>query len=83
MDDWFVRGGRRPDVPGCRVLHVVDLDVDAVTLEVTGSPDKLAAMVRLLAPYGIRELVRSGMIGIGRGSKSISEGRALRLERSA
>ncbi len=63
--------------------HVVDLDVDSVTLEVTGSPDKLAAMVRLLAPYGIRELVRSGMIGIGRGSKSITEGRALRLERSA
>jgi len=63
--------------------HVVDLDVDSVTLEVTGDPDKLAAMVRLLAPYGIRELVRSGMIGIGRGSKSITEGRALRLERSA
>jgi acetolactate synthase-1/3 small subunit len=63
--------------------RVVDLDTDAVTLEVTGSPEKLAAMVRLLAPYGIRELVRSGMIGIGRGSKSITEGRALRLERSA
>jgi acetolactate synthase-1/3 small subunit len=63
--------------------RVVDLDVDAVTLEATGSPDKLAAMVRLLAPFGIRELVRSGMIGIGRGGKSITEGRTLRLERSA
>ena len=62
---------------------VVDVDSDAITIEATGSPEKLAAMVRLLAPYGIRELVRSGMIAVGRGSKSITEGRALRLEKSA
>ncbi len=62
---------------------VVDVDVDASTIEATGSPEKLAAMVRLLGPYGIRELVRSGMIAVGRGSKSITEGRALRLERTA
>ena len=62
---------------------VVDVDSDAITIEATGSPEKLAAMVRLLAPYGIRELVRSGMIAVGRGSKSITDGRALRLERSA
>jgi acetolactate synthase I/III small subunit len=62
---------------------VVDVDVDALTIEVTGSPEKLAAIVRLLAPYGIRELVRSGMIAVGRGGKSITEGRGLRLERSA
>jgi acetolactate synthase I/III small subunit len=62
---------------------VVDVDVDAVTFEVTGSPDKLAAMVRMLAPYGVRELVRSGVIGIGRGSKSITEGATPRLVRSA
>lgn len=62
---------------------VVDVDVDAITLEATGSPEKLAAMVRLLEPYGIRELVRSGMIAIGRGAKSITEGRSLRLDRTA
>ena len=62
---------------------VVDVDTDAITIEATGSPEKLAAMVRLLAPYGIRELVRSGMIAVGRGSKSITEGKGLRLERSA
>ena len=62
---------------------VVDVDTDAITIEATGSPEKLAAMVRLLAPYGIRELVRSGMIAVGRGSKSITEGKALRLERIA
>jgi acetolactate synthase-1/3 small subunit len=62
---------------------VVDVDVDSITLEVTGSPEKLAAMTRLLEPYGISELVRSGMIAVGRGSKSITEGRALRLDRTA
>ena len=62
---------------------VVDVDADAVTLEVTGSPDKLGAIVRLLEPYGIRELVRSGMIAVGRGGRSITEGRVVRLERTA
>jgi acetolactate synthase I/III small subunit len=62
---------------------VVDVDADSLTVEVTGAPDKLEAMIRLLSPYGIRELVRSGMIAVGRGSKSITEGRTLRLERSA
>jgi acetolactate synthase I/III small subunit len=62
---------------------IVDVDTDSITIEATGSPEKLAAMVRLLAPYGIRELVRSGMIAVGRGSKSITEGKVLRLERSA
>ena len=62
---------------------VVDVDADALSVEVTGTPDKLEAMIRLLSPYGIRELVRSGMIAVSRGSKSITEGRTLRLERSA
>ncbi len=62
---------------------VVDVDVDSVTLEATGSTEKLGALVRLLGPYGIRELVRSGTIAVGRGSRSITEGRSLRLERSA
>ncbi|MGH8884872.1 MAG: acetolactate synthase small subunit [Egibacteraceae bacterium] len=62
---------------------VVDVDVDSITVEVTGSPEKLVAMVRLLEPYGIRELVRSGMIAVGRGGKSITEGRGLRLDKTA
>jgi acetolactate synthase I/III small subunit len=62
---------------------IVDVDVDSLTIEATGSPDKLEAMIRLLGPYGIRELVRSGMIAVGRGGRSITEGRGMRLERSA
>ncbi|CAN5895011.1 acetolactate synthase small subunit [soil metagenome] len=52
---------------------VVDVDPEAVTIEATGNPDKLAAMLRVLEPYGIRELVQSGMVAIGRGGRSITD----------
>ncbi|MGB8022081.1 MAG: acetolactate synthase small subunit [Candidatus Nanopelagicales bacterium] len=62
---------------------VVDVSPDAVTIEVTGSREKLDAMLRVLEPFGIRELVKSGAVALGRGSKSMTE-RALRpVERSA
>ena len=56
---------------------VVDVAPDAVTIEVTGSRDKLDALLRVLEPFGIRELVKSGAVALGRGSKSMTE-RALR-----
>jgi acetolactate synthase-1/3 small subunit len=52
---------------------VVDVTLDAVTVEVTGNSDKLVACLAVLQPFGIRELVQSGMVAIGRGSRSISE----------
>ncbi len=52
---------------------VVDVAVDAVTIEVTGNRDKLEAMLRVLEPFGIRELVQSGMVAINRGSRSITD----------
>ena len=56
---------------------VIDVAPDAVTIQVTGNADKLADVLRVLEPFGIRELVQSGMVAIGRGSRSISE-RSLR-----
>ncbi len=56
---------------------VVDVAPDAVTIEVTGTSDKLEAFLRVLEPFGIRELVQSGIVAIGRGSRSIAD-RALR-----
>jgi acetolactate synthase-1/3 small subunit len=52
---------------------VVDVSVDAVTIEITGNSDKLADFLKVLEPFGIRELVQSGMVAIGRGSRSITE----------
>jgi acetolactate synthase-1/3 small subunit len=56
---------------------VVDVAPDAVTIEVTGNPDKLEAFLKVLEPFGIRELVQSGLVAIGRGNRSITD-RALR-----
>jgi acetolactate synthase-1/3 small subunit len=53
--------------------RVVDVAPDAVTVEITGNADKLAGFLKVVEPFGIRELVQSGMVAIGRGSRSISE----------
>ena len=52
---------------------VVDVAPDSVTIEATGKADKLAALLKVLEPFGIRELVKSGMVAVGRGSRSISD----------
>jgi acetolactate synthase I/III small subunit len=58
---------------------IVDVDHDSITIEVAGNPSKLEAIVELLKPYGIRELVRSGTIALGRGTRSITDGSKLRM----
>ena len=52
--------------------HVIDVSVDAVTIEATGTQTKLEAMLRVLAPFGVREIVQSGVVALGRGAKSIT-----------
>jgi acetolactate synthase-1/3 small subunit len=42
-------------------------------IETTGDSGKVQALLRMLEPYGIRELVQSGLLAVGRGPKSISE----------
>ncbi|ACZ21015.1 MULTISPECIES: acetolactate synthase small subunit [Sanguibacter] len=63
--------------------HVVDVVPDAVTIEATGNPDKLSALLGALEPFGIREIVKSGTVGIGRGSRSITDRALERVPRSA
>ncbi|ERG65009.1 MULTISPECIES: acetolactate synthase small subunit [Agrococcus] len=57
--------------------RVVDVTTDALVIEVTGDSPKCQALLRLLEPYGIKEIAQSGLLAIGRGGKSISE-RALK-----
>ncbi len=52
---------------------VVDVSTDAVTIQIVGNSEKLADFLQVLDPLGIRELVQSGMVAIGRGGRSISE----------
>ena len=53
--------------------RVIDVVSDALIIEVTGDTAKCAAFVKILEPFGIKELVQSGVLAIGRGSKSITE----------
>lgn len=51
---------------------VVDVSPEALTIEATGDMDKLDALLRMLEPYGVREMVQSGLVAIGRGPRSIT-----------
>ncbi|MCA1942131.1 MAG: acetolactate synthase small subunit [Microcella sp.] len=53
--------------------RVVDVATDSLVIEVTGDTAKVEALLRVLEPYGIKEIAQSGLLAIGRGSKSISE----------
>lgn len=48
---------------------VVDVTSRSYTIEVTGAPSKIDALTELLRPTGIKELVRSGPVVLGRGPK--------------
>ena len=53
--------------------RVVDVASDALVIEVTGDSGKVQALLRVLEPYGIKEIAQSGLLAIGRGGKSITE----------
>ena len=51
---------------------VVDVSPESVTIEATGTQSKLDALLRMLDPYGIREIVQSGVVALSRGPRSIA-----------
>lgn len=63
--------------------HVVDVSTETVVIEAIGSPTKLTALLAALEPYGVREIVQSGTVAIGRGSRSITDRALERVTRSA
>jgi len=52
---------------------VVDVATDSLVVEVTGDTGKTTALLRVLEPYGIKEISQSGLLAIGRGPKSITD----------
>lgn len=50
---------------------VVDVSTESLTIEATGTQEKLEALLRVLEPYGIRELVQSGVVSLSRGPRGI------------
>lgn len=60
------------DVVNLFRARVIDVAPESVTVEATGTSDKLEALLRMLDSYGIREIAQSGGVTLGRGPKSMS-----------
>jgi acetolactate synthase-1/3 small subunit len=53
--------------------RIVDVATDSLVIEATGPASKLGALLALLEPFGIREMVKSGIVGIARGPKALAD----------
>lgn len=63
--------GQRAEVQGlANIFHgtITDVSLTTTTIEVTGKEDKMQALQRLLEPYGILEVARTGRVALGRDS---------------
>jgi len=64
--------------------RVVDVAPDALVIEITGTEDKINGLVEVLAPFGIIEMVQTGVVAMTRGSEAISvEPRLARIRNGA
>lgn len=52
---------------------VIDVSTESLVIESTGTPEKLEALLRVLEPYGVREIVQSGLVSLTRGPRSITQ----------
>ena len=52
--------------------RVVDVDEKTITVEVTGTPEKIAKFELIVRPYGIAEMVRTGAVSMARGHEPVS-----------
>ncbi|MDR1665316.1 MAG: acetolactate synthase small subunit [Clostridiales bacterium] len=50
--------------------NIIDVSVSTLTVEITGDQSKLSAFTELMEPYGILEIVRTGLTAIARGGKT-------------
>ena len=64
----------RSDIINCVEVfrgRIIDVSTDSLTVEITGTPDKIDAILNLMKTYGIIELARTGITALARGAKSI------------
>ena len=52
--------------------RIVDVDEKTVTVEVTGTPEKIGKFELMMRPYGIAEMVRTGVVSMARGHEPVS-----------
>ena len=51
---------------------VIDVSTESLTVEATGTKEKLDALMRVLEPFGIREMVQSGVVALSRGPRGMT-----------
>jgi acetolactate synthase-1/3 small subunit len=51
---------------------IIDVSNESLTVEATGTAEKLEALLQVLEPYGIRETVQSGVVALSRGPRAIT-----------
>jgi acetolactate synthase-1/3 small subunit len=64
----------RSDIINCVEVfrgRIIDVSTDSLTVEITGTPDKIDAFLNLMNTYGVIELARTGITALARGAKSI------------
>ena len=50
---------------------IADVTPKTITIEITGKPDKINALIELIRPYGIKEMTKTGITAITRGQKTL------------
>ena len=53
--------------------HVVDVQATNLIFEITGNDEKVTAFLRILEPYGVKEIIRTGLIALERGENTITD----------
>jgi acetolactate synthase I/III small subunit len=53
--------------------EIVDVSQDSLTIEITGTEDKIESLIDLLRPFGIKEIARTGRIAVTRGNTSVDD----------
>ena len=48
---------------------IIDVSKDSLSVQVTGKPDKIEALIDLLRPYGIKDIARTGLTAFARGNQ--------------
>lgn len=68
----FYQKGTRAEITNVSSIFrgkIVDINNKTITLEITGPPEKIDAVVNVLEPYGIKEIARSGTVALKRGEQ--------------
>ncbi|GMQ60650.1 acetolactate synthase small subunit [Vallitalea sediminicola] len=61
------------EIAGIFRANIIDVSSETLTVEITGDQNKVKAFLDLVEPYGVKEIVRTGLTALERGSKEIKQ----------